>query len=128
MSPHTTDMQPVIEGILEPDGVIHCRAVDRREGADRRSAWCGIRRPGCVDPTVLQALADESVLSLQISSEAVPGGPREEFSLKIERFLGTGRARGRSAPLGSAPEVPAATYIRFTTHRERGHPVRVLGI
>jgi len=128
MSPHTTDMQPVIEGILEPDGVIHCRAIDRREGTDRRSAWCGIRRPGCVDPTVLRALADESVLSLQISSESVPSGPREEFSLKIERFLGRGRASGRPAPLGTAWEAPAETYIQFTTHRDRQHPDRVLSI
>jgi hypothetical protein len=125
MSLHTTDIQPVIEGTLEPDGVIHCREVDFSAEEDPRRVWSGIRRPGCVDPTVLQALADESLLSLQISSESVPCGPREEFSLKVERFLGRRRASGEPIPFGIDGEVSEETYVQFSTRRDQQRPVRV---
>jgi hypothetical protein len=125
MSPHTTDIQPVIEGILESDGVIRCREVDSSAEEDRRRGWCGVRRPGCVDPTVLQALADESVLSLQISSESVPCRPREEFSLKVARFLGRRRARGQPTPFGIDGEVSEETYVQFSARRDRQNPVRM---
>jgi hypothetical protein len=51
-----------------------------------------------MDPTVLQALADQSVLSLQISSESGQGDPQSEPAI-------TPSTAGVNPPAGAEPSA-----------------------
>jgi hypothetical protein len=88
MSSHTAIVPQVIDGVLDPDGVIRCHDLGFSADQDRANVLHGVRAPGCMDPTVLQVLADESVLSLQISSESGRCDLRDEFSLNMRRIAG----------------------------------------
>jgi hypothetical protein len=114
MSSNTTVLQ-TIDGVLDPDGVIRCHGLGFSTEEDRANVWCGVGAPGCMDPTVLQALADESVLSLQISSESGRGDPRNEFSWEVQRFVGGQRANRASTRFESDGEVSEETRMRFAT-------------
>jgi hypothetical protein len=118
MNSYNPDIEQVIDGVLEADGVIRCHEVNfsAQEGPIA-SRGGGVSHSGCLDPTVLQALSDQSILSLQISSESSRGGTDGGFALKVERFVPRRRASRSPAWWEAAGAVSEETCIQFATHR-----------